>query len=960
MLSSSLKLLKYQLSWYQERSVYYFVVNKNTDMKKEVLLIFSLSILVLISCGESHNQYTSDTSTSNESQSQEIHTSSTLNSYTITWDMDGTISTETYKEGELPNYKGETIKDEDNTYSYSFAGWEPSIDVVSKDITYTAKFDKTFIEYNVTWIVDGISTTEIYHYRDIPSFKGSLNIPNSDKYIFTFQNWDKELEPVTRDITYTAIYTSTIRKYNIKFIVDGVETSKEIEYGTIPDYGSIPTKQSNEQFEYTFDKWEPQLSEVTGPQTYVAKFLQETRKYNITWNYAGKSETNRYEYGQMPTPPKNVEKDPSDRYTYTFLGWDKNIEAVTGDTVYTALYNESKRKYTVTYTLDGEVYFTEEVEYGQKPKQNYMVNPSKENLDFKGWKIGDRIYDELPVVTDNISYDAAFCATITVTPKNIDGKVLGEDIYYSVNEGSIYDISAPNIDGLHPNKPYLKGIANYNKSIEFIYSELNIWDGKTSTSLEGDGTEQSPYLIQSGADLYYFKNQVDSGNTYQNEYIKLTTSIQLNDTFTRIGLSNQSFLGTFDGNNCSIIGYSYLSTAKNAGLFFGIGSGSTIKNLCLNATTSGITYSSLLVGQVIGGNILNCSTYGSLKQGSGNAVGAICGGVNQGGKILNCENYASVESTTSSNNKTSGICGFLETKGKNIVENCNNFANVKGYSNVAGVVAEIANNASTSFDEANQIISCHNYGDISSFGSAAVTGGVVATTTNGKIINSTNYGNIISSPKGTSNAQPVGGIIGQLKTKGIIDNCINYGVIKGALRVGGIIGNNGGSLSNCTNNGDVIGGDGTEFTGADKGCWIGGIVGVALNGSSISSSINNGTVKTDKLFVGGILGCVGSNTNTSIIDCINNGNITTSKNGAGGILGGTLGTTSVISINESVNNGNIYASDKIGGIAGCLWTADSSINGCENNGNISYSSNASYYGDIIGQNAEQYQNEKAQ
>ena len=69
------------------------------------------------------------------------------NTYTITW-VDGngtTIKTDAnVKYGATPEYAGETpTKTQDNSYSYTFTGWEPAITTVTADATYTAQFEQT-------------------------------------------------------------------------------------------------------------------------------------------------------------------------------------------------------------------------------------------------------------------------------------------------------------------------------------------------------------------------------------------------------------------------------------------------------------------------------------------------------------------------------------------------------------------------------------------------------------------------------------------------------------------------------------------------------------------------------------------------------------------------------------------------------------------------------------------------
>ena len=47
----------------------------------------------------------------------------TLNEYTVTWNVDGVETAETYKYGETPVFKGSTDKAGDAQYTYTFNGW---------------------------------------------------------------------------------------------------------------------------------------------------------------------------------------------------------------------------------------------------------------------------------------------------------------------------------------------------------------------------------------------------------------------------------------------------------------------------------------------------------------------------------------------------------------------------------------------------------------------------------------------------------------------------------------------------------------------------------------------------------------------------------------------------------------------------------------------------------------------
>ena len=70
---------------------------------------------------------------------------SVVNQYTITWkNGNATLATDKVNYGETPSYTGATpTKAEDEYYTYTFKGWDPTIAIVTKDATYTATFNST-------------------------------------------------------------------------------------------------------------------------------------------------------------------------------------------------------------------------------------------------------------------------------------------------------------------------------------------------------------------------------------------------------------------------------------------------------------------------------------------------------------------------------------------------------------------------------------------------------------------------------------------------------------------------------------------------------------------------------------------------------------------------------------------------------------------------------------------------
>ena len=70
-----------------------------------------------------------------------------IKTYTITWNVDGNVTTETYEHFQIPEFKGSTDKAYDDDYHYDFAGWDAdgdgyvdAIAEVAGPVTYTAVY----------------------------------------------------------------------------------------------------------------------------------------------------------------------------------------------------------------------------------------------------------------------------------------------------------------------------------------------------------------------------------------------------------------------------------------------------------------------------------------------------------------------------------------------------------------------------------------------------------------------------------------------------------------------------------------------------------------------------------------------------------------------------------------------------------------------------------------------------
>ena len=78
-------------------------------------------------------------------------------------------------------------------------------------------------------------------------------------------------------------------------------------------------------------------------------------------------------------------------------------------------------------------------------------------------------------------------------------------------------------------------------------SAQDLWDGTTATSFHaGNGTEEDPYQIRTGAQLMYFVSEINAGNDFSDKTVKIMNDIDLNNNQFMV---TSAFAGTLDGGN---------------------------------------------------------------------------------------------------------------------------------------------------------------------------------------------------------------------------------------------------------------------------------------------------------------------------------------------------------------------------------------------------------------------------
>lgn len=108
-----------------------------------------------------------------------------------------------------------------------------------------------------------------------------------------------------------AIEGLAYRTYTITWDVDGVQTTMQVPYGTVPSYDGTPVKAGNAQYSYTFRAWEPAPTAAAADATYTAQFTATVNRYTAMFvNDGGETvKAQNVEYGDTVTAPSLPARD---------------------------------------------------------------------------------------------------------------------------------------------------------------------------------------------------------------------------------------------------------------------------------------------------------------------------------------------------------------------------------------------------------------------------------------------------------------------------------------------------------------------------------------------------------------------------------------------------------------------------------------------------------------------------
>ncbi len=398
------------------------------------------------------------------------------------------------------------------------------------------------------------------------------------------------------------------------------------------------------------------------------------------------------------------------------------------------------------------------------------------------------------------------------------------------------------------------------------------------------------------------------------------------------------YFGTGSGED--LVSIANVTGNDHVGGFFGVfGYSVTMAGLVNESVVMGRAYVGGIAGE--GGNFIDCINNGQIvTEGvltdNGEAFSYVGGIVGRCGAVTDCSNTADIsangqyiggvagyvtgnidgavnEGAVSGAERCGGIAGHLEGN----ISETNNYGDVQGEDYTGGLVGH--------YRQALEAEVCTNSGEVNG---NHYTGGLFGGGETASIIHSAiiiacdNFGSV-------TGKDYTGSVIGYASA-GTVSGVENNVTVTGRAYLGGIAGFFGGTLTDCTNSGEVVSVESVS-EGGEQYSYVGGIAGMC---GSISGCENISDISAQGSYVGGIAGYVSGTISGTMNDGIVRGGDNT-----GGISGYVKGDCSDLD-----NYANVTGEDYTGGISGYLaTTAD-----FENCNNYGETKGADYTGGILG------------
>ena len=309
---------------------------------------------------------------------------------------------------------------------------------------------------------------------------------------------------------------------------------------------------------------------------------------------------------------------------------------------------------------------------------------------------------------------------------------------------------------------------------------------------KGDGKVGNPYIITKAEELAWFRDQVNGGN--KKICAKIADNVEVIDL--------KDFCHAADASK-KIDEQSWVPIGNSNKLYQGTfdGNGKTITNLYINASQTSQNNMGLF-GYTYQSTIKNLTFENANVTNTQSNTGILVGKAGYGSTLQNIK--ISNTCQIKGGNYTGGIAGELVGN----AYNCVNYTTVQGIKSVGGLFGRYSR-------KGNSITACANYGNV------------------------------------TASSDMVGGLVGYYSS-GTIQDCANYGDVKGTYRVAGMAGFvSEGKVQNVFSYGNISVTNKTQNVGMVFGCSVSGATEGMVAYYSGAKLIVNGKEKEVKAFGNG-------------------------------------------------------------------------------------------------------------
>ena len=246
---------------------------------------------------------------------------------------------------------------------YAFIGWDKDFSNVTEDMTVTAQYSAN--SYSITYTINGEEyTAQTYEFGAAVSAP-EYTVPEGH----TFSGWDiPETMPAENLVLDAAL---TVNSYTITYTINGEEyTAQTYEFGaavSAPEY-TVPEG-------HTFSGWD--IPETMPAENLVLDAALTVNSYTITYTINGEEYTAQtYEFGAAVSAPEYTVPEG-----HTFSGWDIPETMPAENLVLDAALTVNE--YTVTYNINGEIYAIQVYAYGEEVFAPAYDVP--DHFTFSGW-----------------------------------------------------------------------------------------------------------------------------------------------------------------------------------------------------------------------------------------------------------------------------------------------------------------------------------------------------------------------------------------------------------------------------------------------------------------------------------------------------------------------------------------------------------------------------------------------